>query len=595
MYPPCSLFLPLLLLSPAAVLGDFVGPSYPAPKDLASDESQVLAAWLNVTSTLDTYMQDPNTQLIGTSGLKNITFSLGMFSIHDPSAAESMQYHHASAEVTNSTTGVVSVDGNSIYRVASITKLMTAFVGELNLEARLWDSPITDFVPSLAEYAQNTPGEDDPVNTIQWEKVTLFALCSHMAGTPSNVQPFDPSLALSLAADPITDFGLPPLNVTDPIAFPPCMTTTDLGACTGNDYAKGAQTRPPTFLPWTSPQYTNFGFILLGLAFANITGKSMHDLYRDGIFTPLNMTSSSSLLPPDNSTWKNYVIPGDISNGALDPEIFSDLTVPSGGVFSTTNDLAKWGTALLNSTLLPPEQTRKWMKPVTHTGNLQYAIGRPWEIYRYVHSPSGIITDIYTKGGDSGAYSSYIAFFPDFDAGFTLLTASSLPQRTAGAALLADIISETMLPALLAQSEAEAAQNFVGTYTSTDPTLNTTLTVSLNETEGAKPGLVLTTFISNGTNILATRVLGDDGPFRLLPSVSDEASNQIAFRTSPRLEVRTPGLFSGLLNVAADWLIADTQTYGGLPLGLFVFETAEDGKAEAVRAVGWRVKLQRQV
>ncbi|KAL9577525.1 MAG: hypothetical protein Q9212_006306, partial [Teloschistes hypoglaucus] len=509
MRAPCrSLFLASLLTT--GVFSDFLGPPYPAPRNLTND-SLISSAWKNVTSILEGYLNEPSHNLTGYAGLKNLTFSAGLFSIHDPSAAESFQFHHTSAEVANSTFAATKVNGNSIYRVASITKLITILAGMIQLDDADWDRPITDFVPSLAQYAQTHPGKDDPVNTIQWEHVTLAALGAQIAGTPRDVTPFDGGDYLFTYPDPVADFGLPPLNVSDPIAYPPCATSTT-GNCTGNEYAKGAQSRPPVFLPWTSPVYTDFGFMLLGLAIANITNKSIHEVYRESILHPLNMTLTASLPPPDNSTLKQYVVPGDYSNGLLILPPILELTIPSGGFFSATNDLAKFGTALLNSTLLSSSQTRKWMKQISHTANLQYAVGRPWEIYRYIHPSSGQITDIYTKSGASGAYGGFIVLIPDYDAGFSILGTSSLPQGTAITALLTDIITDTMMPAFLAQAEEEAERNYAGIYTSTSKDLNTTLVLSLNRTSpDAKAGFVITDFISNGTDILASGILGD-GP-----------------------------------------------------------------------------------
>ncbi|KAL8670632.1 MAG: hypothetical protein Q9168_004843 [Polycauliona sp. 1 TL-2023] len=585
----------LLSLSYSCALADFLGPTYPYPRDLTSEKSLVAAAWKNVSSTLDKYLQDPRPELKGTAGLKNLTFSLGMFSIHDDAAANSLQYHYASAEVANNTVGITKVDGDSIYRVASVTKLFTAYLGELHLDASDWDRPITDFVPSLAEYAQKNPGDDDPVNKIQWKHVTLAALSSHLAGTPRDVAPLDPSDILYISAatgeDPVTTFGLPTLSLSDPIAIPPCANTTDVN-CPPDEYVEGAQARAPTFLPWTAPEYTDFGFMLLGLAIANITNKNISEVYNDSVFTPLNMTSTSSRPPVDNSTWNKYVIPGDVANAAITPDVAVEVSYPSGGIFSTTNDLAKWGVALLNSTLLPAEQTRRWMKPVTFTANLQYAIGRPWEIYRYVHEPSGIVTDIYTKWGDSGAYGAYIILLPDFNAGFNVLTTSSLPERGGVTPILADLITETMIPALLAQAETEANANFAGTYTSSDDGTNTTLIVALNSAASAKPGLVLTSFISNNTDVLASGIFGGSKPIRLLPTIQDSATKQVAFRTSPQQAGNgVQGLFSGQLGVAYDWLAADSGTYGGVALGLFVFELDERGRARGVVSKGWRVRL----
>lgn len=579
----------LVSISATAVLSDFHGPTFPAPTDLESNTSLVSTAWDNVTSTFEIYLSGSSTELIGPSGLKKLTFSLGMFSVHDQSAAGCLQFHHTSAEVANSTTGLTKVDGNSIYRVASITKVITIFAGMLELHTKNWDRPITDFILSLANSPRNSSEETNPEKSVQWDKVTLAALGAHMAGTARDVIPYDPGDYLYTEAKLVGTYGLPPLDPADPSAFPPCVKTSD-GNCTNNDYAMGAQARPPVFLPWTSPSYTDFGFMLLGIAIANITGKTMDNVYRESIFGPLNMTSSSSMLP-DQSEWKNHVIPGDVANGLLTPELAPEVSRPSGGVFSTINDLARLGTAMLNSTLLPPDQTRRWMKQVSHTASLENSIGRPWEIYRYTHQTSGIVTDIYTKGGDSGAYGGYIALIPDFDVGFSILGTSSLIERSPVTALLADIVTETMLPALMAQAEAEAERNFAGTYTSATASLNSTLTLAVNRTEGAKPGLVITTFISNGTDVLLAKALGSS-PVRLLPSVSDSGTGEIAFRASAHREPEG-GLFYRQLNVDADWLLGDSGTYGGMALGLFVFDVDNDGRANAVTPAGWRVKLER--
>ena len=582
----------LLSILTITVLSDFLAPTYPPPKDLVGENSHVATGWKNLTSTIETYLNNQTADLTGLPGLKNLTFSLGMFSIYDAAAAGTLQYHYASAEVANSTTGITKVDGNAIYRVASVTKLFTVFAGMLNLDDPAWDRPITDFVPALAEFARNRPWEDDPVNTIQWDQVTLAALGAQIAGGPRDVAPYDPSDYLYTSTDPVGTYGLPTLNLTDPLAVPPCATSTN-GTCTADQYAQGAEARPPVFLPWTSPEYTDFGFMMLGLAIANITNKSIHDVYDESIFHPLNMGSSSSLPPSDNSTFKKYVIPGDISNAAFFTAQAPEITIPSGGIFSTTNDLAKLGTALLNCTLLPPDQTRRWMKPVSHTAQLQYSVGRPWEIYRYIHPTSGIITDIYTKLGDSGAYGGYIILLPDFGAGFSILGASSLAERTTVNTALADLITETMLPALLAQAETEAEGNFAGTYVSDEADLNTTLIISRNQSEGAKPGLVISSFISNGTDVISSTIFGGEQPIRLLPTISDTRTKQAAFRTSPT-QIPSGGLFSGALDVAFDWLGADSGTYGGLAVGLFVFDLSENGTAKAVRPAAWRVKLTKE-
>ena len=65
-----------------------------------------------------------------------------MFSTHDAAAAVFFQYHYTAAEVANATITKNKVDGDSIYRVASLTKLMTAYVGELNLDQEIGTVPL---------------------------------------------------------------------------------------------------------------------------------------------------------------------------------------------------------------------------------------------------------------------------------------------------------------------------------------------------------------------------------------------------------------------------------------------------------------------
>ena len=56
----------------------------------------------------------------------------------------------------------------------------------------------------------------------------------------------------------------------------------------------------------------------------------------------------------------------------------------------------------------------------------------------------------------------------------------------------------------------------------------------------------------------------------------------------------TEGSFQRLYNVGFDWLEGDSPTYGGIGIGLFVFDLDEaDGSAVAVSPAAWRIKLQK--
>ncbi len=96
--------------------------------DLSSDESIIASSWANLSLTFSGYLNGSQSSKATTAaGLTNLTFSMSMFSTQDPRTAESLQYHYTSDEVANASTGVKDVDGDSIYRIASVTKLITVY------------------------------------------------------------------------------------------------------------------------------------------------------------------------------------------------------------------------------------------------------------------------------------------------------------------------------------------------------------------------------------------------------------------------------------------------------------------------------------
>lgn len=84
--PHALLLLPLCI---TGTLADFLGPAYPAPIDLTSDKSLIPASWKNFTSIFDAYLKgNQSTASEPLSGVEKVTFSVGLFSIHDPAAAK---------------------------------------------------------------------------------------------------------------------------------------------------------------------------------------------------------------------------------------------------------------------------------------------------------------------------------------------------------------------------------------------------------------------------------------------------------------------------------------------------------------------------
>ncbi|KAK3312605.1 beta-lactamase/transpeptidase-like protein [Apodospora peruviana] len=600
------------------VFGDFSGPSFPPPRDLTSDHSLVKKAWEDFTTALEARVAGNNSN--GTSTIlppeaRNITFSIGLFSLHDPDAANSLQFHHTSPEIAASTQGTNRVDGNSIYRVASITKVFTVLAGLLTLSDDQWERPLSDILAPLSGSISN-----EGVLSTPWDKITMRALAAQLGGVPRDGFPNLGEIALQMAQLNVSETsmmaasGLPPFNASDPLSAPPCLPLLLQNLpCTAEPYLSGVANRAPTFLPWSSPAYSNNGFVLLGLALSAVTNQSIANLFQENILNPLGMSSTFSDPPPTDLYPRSVIIPSDAKTYPAPNGIF----VSSGGIFSTTTDLARFGTGILNSSLLTPDQTRRWLKPVSFTSRLQYAVGAPWEILRYVHRPSGKVTDMYAKSGDAGVYSSWLVLVPEYGTGFSILSAGSPPDtesRAGVVAALADAVSTAILPAIQSQAGVEAGRNFGGTYSYTSIAgggsyLNSTLVLKTEEDGAythAPPGLVVEQWVSNGTDVLSSAFLGaiaGPGPRRLLPSVDGldaSGQRQVAFRLvgardSPGKGSEEEALFVGPGMASPDWLVVDASTYFGAGLSLFVFDVDGDsGEAIGVTMPAYRVRLARE-
>ncbi|KAJ4395884.1 hypothetical protein N0V93_000099 [Gnomoniopsis smithogilvyi] len=577
------------------ILADFLGPSYPAPVDLSSNASLVLSSWRNVS----TQLQKRVTDIDSAASWNNVTFSLGMFSLYDDEAT-TLQFHHTSPEIANSTYGTKSVDADSIYRIASVSKVFTVLAGLLNLNLTDWERPLTDLIAPLAKFTKELSGDNDFVNIVEWDKVTPNALAAQIAGVPRDgfVAPGELTYAY-LAIDgleglqELIDLGFPPIADNDTQEYPPCFPyLINATTCPANPWVESVEGLTPTFRPWTTPAYSDAGFAMLGLAIASIARKSMDDIYRSEIFEPLGMSSSNSTTPP-RSAWDHCVIPGNsTANFAID----AGVLVSTGGLLSTINDLARFSRAILNSTLLLPEDTRRWLKPFSHTAHLQYSVGRPWEIMRFTHPTTNKVTDLYTKFGDSGDYSGFLALVPDYQAGFNVLASSTSLTRSTVILEIADLVINTILPALEAQAAAEAEYSLGGLYTSTGP-VNSSLSLVSNNSAGAAPGLHIKSWISNGTDLLQSGLLGPL-PYRLVPSIEDVAGSKSAFwmvnaNDAPNAESQAGRLASAPGFANADWVLVDSPAYGGNAVKRFVFDLADDGQAAAVSPTVFRIKLHR--
>ncbi|KQR64994.1 serine hydrolase [Frigoribacterium sp. Leaf172] len=262
---------------------------------------------------------------------------------------------------------------DTAYRIASCTKSFTATAllalrdaGEVDL-----DAPVTDWVPAFREVA--LPTADSPVPTIRM-------LATMSAGFPTD----DP---WGDRQESLTDAGL-----------------------------DAVLRRGLTFdsVPGTTFAYSNLGYALLGRVIAEAAGRAYREVIERDVLEPLGLASTGFTTDVDaagglavghrrvGDGWEPLPFSG--------PGAFSSI----GGLFSTTDDLARWARWL--GSAFDPEAEGD------HEGVLSRASRREMQqIQRFVPGlgahPGGYGLGLFVEHHpDHGAIVSHSGGYPGFSA-----------------------------------------------------------------------------------------------------------------------------------------------------------------------------------
>lgn len=198
-------------------------------------------------------------------------------------------------------------DSATIYRTGSISKSFTAFLMMQLVEEGIieLDEPVEKYLPEISElkgYSDST-------------KITFQQLASHTSGLIR-----EPDLE-DAASGPIEEWETKIL-----LSIP----KTSFQSKPGEHYS-----------------YSNIGFGILGLALSRAADKSFIELVEDKIFKPLHMNNSFFIVPNDKlANLAKGMEGGPLGNiNKETPEkehAGRGYKVPNGGIYSTSNDLARF-------------------------------------------------------------------------------------------------------------------------------------------------------------------------------------------------------------------------------------------------------------
>lgn len=232
---------------------------------------------------------------------------------------------------------------------------------------------------------------------------------------------------------------------------------------------------------------------------------------------------------------------------------------------------------------------------------VQFSVGMPWEIGRLqLPAPQDKLIDVYQKQGDIGSYHTNFALVPGWDMGYVSLHADDPTQPTGVDLAISELVNTIIFPAVEIAAREEANAKYGGTYKSSTPNLNSSLTVATNPDN---LGLSITSFVSNSTDMLATiaQILGaipiSNVLITLYPTGLENSvpgsygDKQQAFRAVFENKASVEGRSS--FGTCGSWASVDSPMYGGVATDEFAFVVGSDGKAKSAEARTLRAVLER--
>ncbi|KAK5050904.1 hypothetical protein LTR84_003463 [Exophiala bonariae] len=509
------------------------------------------------------------------------SFSVSVFSKNDDALL--FEFHYEASELNGSYTKG-SLTENTIYRTGSLGKLMTVYTWLVNIGDSVFSDPITKYIPELA---QAEASYIDPILSTNWSEITIGALASHQSGLGRDWHLTDMAL---------TTFEQPPVSVVEQSGYPvlandevvQCNFYGNQPSCTRSQALDGIINHPPSFLPYSTPSYSNIAFILLSLAYETITGESIDQGQHEVLNSRLGMVSTTPR-PPGGEI--DAIIPFNDTFARFHHDL--GLLSPVGGQYTTLKDLQTWGRAILNSTLLPRAQTDRWLKPRSFTSQWHSAVGAPFEIYRHPIPANSIINssriiDTYCKQGGLFVYSTYFGLVPDLDIGISLLSAGVNSDRQIPP--IRDTLVQIFYQAAEAAAKEQAKTAFTGTYQSSSGNSSITLAVD------GGPGVAVTSWTSNGVNFLDTVLLSSYNSLRLYPTKRKTEKDGIEYygyhlELLPNNGEPTTADFWNHLDEW--WIQMDTLIYNNLATDAFTIGFDKDGIVQSVASQALRTILYR--
>lgn len=184
--------------------------------------------------------------------------------------------------------------------------------------------------------------------------------------------------------------------------------------------------RPLRYPPGARWEYSNMGYVLLGLIIHQVSGQFYGDFLTERIFRPLGMTTTrvideAAIIPHRAAGYERDS--GVVRNQAwVAPRI---NTTADGSLYLTVRDLGRWDAGLRSGTLFTGEQLARIRSPVRLNDGSTHPYGYGWRVGQ---AGAHVVME---HGGSWQGFKSHILRYPE--AGLTVVALANAAWADPGA------------------------------------------------------------------------------------------------------------------------------------------------------------------
>lgn len=206
--------------------------------------------------------------------------------------------------------------------------------------------------------------------------------------------------------------------------FGPQFEAHRLELKTLQDYLKLFGERAPEFAPGSRWEYSNYGFLILGVVVERVSGKSYYDYVSENIYAPAGMASTGSFSEDQNVPDRSIGYT-QFGGEALRP---NTDTLPyrgtsAGGGYCTVEDFLRFANALSNHKLLNAQNT-----DLLTTGKVDTPRGDKYA-FGFMDNGAGTPARHFGHGGGAPGMNGDLQIFPQ--TGYVIVVLSNLDPPAA--------------------------------------------------------------------------------------------------------------------------------------------------------------------